>query len=373
MKNQLFRLALTLICFLGILSVGVAQIEVFSGGDVGVGLQPSENIDPSAQLEIRNSTATKKGLLMPRMLHSEMENIANAADGLMVFVTDDDPNAVPPYESGLYIFYSSANSGLGGWVNCCASTGGGSGGGTAATCSDGIQNQGETDIDCGGPCPACPTCTDGIQNQGETDIDCGGPCIACPTCSDGIQNQGETGVDCGGPCAPCGGGGTTCESFPNQDLVRDLPNSWNEYNAGGTGISGDGELCWKVNPHIGNTQGVIGLSDDPHANSNSGSIDYGFWFYIRGTNNMYRVYIRENGANKGLILNNSTDVSGMDFCIKRTGNTVEYLIDGSVVYTSTQTNANQLYFDNSHYDNQNSSIWGHRPSSSHYFDFELCH
>ncbi len=24
-----------------------------------------------------------------------------------------------------------------------------------------------------------------------------------PTCSDGIQNQGEKGVDCGGPCAPC--------------------------------------------------------------------------------------------------------------------------------------------------------------------------
>ena len=24
-----------------------------------------------------------------------------------------------------------------------------------------------------------------------------------PTCSDGVQNQGETGVDCGGPCAPC--------------------------------------------------------------------------------------------------------------------------------------------------------------------------
>ena len=26
-------------------------------------------------------------------------------------------------------------------------------------------------------------------------------CKAC--CSDGIQNQGEEGVDCGGPCAPC--------------------------------------------------------------------------------------------------------------------------------------------------------------------------
>ena len=24
-----------------------------------------------------------------------------------------------------------------------------------------------------------------------------------PTCTDGIQNQGETGVDCGGPCPPC--------------------------------------------------------------------------------------------------------------------------------------------------------------------------
>ena len=27
-----------------------------------------------------------------------------------------------------------------------------------------------------------------------------------PTCSDGIQNQGETGIDCGGPCAPCTSG-----------------------------------------------------------------------------------------------------------------------------------------------------------------------
>ncbi len=31
-------------------------------------------------------------------------------------------------------------------------------------------------------------------------------CVACPapTCSDGIQNQGETGIDCGGPCPACG-------------------------------------------------------------------------------------------------------------------------------------------------------------------------
>ena len=71
---------------------------------------------------------------------------------------------------------------------------------STATCDDGIQNQGETGIDCGGPCAACETCNDGIMNQNETGVDCGGVCAACPTCNDGIQNQGEEGVDCGGPC-----------------------------------------------------------------------------------------------------------------------------------------------------------------------------
>ncbi len=67
----------------------------------------------------------------------------------------------------------------------------------SATCSDGIQNQGETGVDCGGPCAACSTttpaatCSDGIQNQGETGVDCGGPCAACPSA----------------PAAPSGGGG----------------------------------------------------------------------------------------------------------------------------------------------------------------------
>ena len=45
-----------------------------------------------------------------------------------------------------------------------------------------------------------PTCIDGIKNQHELDIDCGGECTPCPTCSDKMQNQKEEGVDCGGPC-----------------------------------------------------------------------------------------------------------------------------------------------------------------------------
>lgn len=56
------------------------------------------------------------------------------------------------------------------------------------TCVDGVLNQGEENVDCGGPCAACPTCSDGIQNQDESGIDCGGPCADCPapTCSDGV-------------------------------------------------------------------------------------------------------------------------------------------------------------------------------------------
>jgi hypothetical protein len=47
------------------------------------------------------------------------------------------------------------------------------------------------------------SCSDGIQNQNEAGVDCGGPCRACPSCSDGIWNQNEAGVDCGGVCEEC--------------------------------------------------------------------------------------------------------------------------------------------------------------------------
>jgi hypothetical protein len=93
-----------------------------------------------------------------------------------------------------------------------------------ATCFDGIKNQGEEGIDCGGPCEPCATCFDGIKNQGEEGIDCGGPCEPCPTCFDGVQNQGETDVDCGGPCRPCIAGNnckrhSDCESLVCTDNI----------------------------------------------------------------------------------------------------------------------------------------------------------
>ncbi len=126
------------------------------------------------------------------------------------------------------------------------------------TCTDGVRNGNETDVDCGGPlcdgqghtcadgkkcltAPDCtdklcgpnftcafPSCTDGVQDGGETGVDCGNQavtgCNACPvgqgcnvasdctsmrcasnicqpaTCSDGIQDGGESDVDCGAVC-----------------------------------------------------------------------------------------------------------------------------------------------------------------------------
>lgn len=75
----------------------------------------------------------------------------------------------------------------------------------AATCNDTVRNGDETDVDCGGTCAmmqakkcgnlqAClfPTdCQSGVCDYGV---------CAEPNCIDGTQNQNETGIDCGGPC-----------------------------------------------------------------------------------------------------------------------------------------------------------------------------
>jgi hypothetical protein len=155
-----------------------------------------------------------------------------------------------------------------------------------ASCSDGIQNQGETGIDCGGPCAACPTCSDGIQNQGETGVDCGGPCAACPTCFDGVQNGDETGIDCGGSCAPCGGGGC---SYVTIDF-EDFEGGWGIWNDGGSDCrrsANDGNYAWSGNRPVrlrDNTSTSTTTTD----NLNLASYDeltVEFYFYARSMEN----------------------------------------------------------------------------------------
>ena len=136
-------------------------------------------------------------------------------------------------------------------------------------CTDGIQNGGETALDCGGgACPPCvvgqtcgvgsdctsgvctsgvcqaPACNDGVKNGSETALDCGGSCAPCvdglacvvnadctsgvctagicqtPACNDGVKNGGETAVDCGGgACPPCVAGKTCDAGSDCVDLV----------------------------------------------------------------------------------------------------------------------------------------------------------
>ena len=197
----------------------------------------------------------------------------------------------------------------------------------------------------------------------------GGP---LPSCTDGIQNQGETGVDCGGPCAPCSTGG--CESFPDIIATRDLPNAgWNnEYNVGGTGISGDGVLYFKLDFDEGNTDQVIGLSDNPTANANKNTINYGIRFYFISTVNRYWFGAVENGALKGGWQQHTSSISGSTFEIERSGTTVSYKKDGTVFYTSTTSSSGTLLFDNSFYDSPANATWGLRPSSIEITDIDLC-
>lgn len=87
------------------------------------------------------------------------------------------------------------------------------------SCSNGVRDGDETGIDCGGP--DCPPCTAGGTCQEGSDCDSGVCARECsgffglictdrcqaPTCTDGVRNGGETDVDCGGPeCNRCEAG-----------------------------------------------------------------------------------------------------------------------------------------------------------------------
>jgi Metallo-peptidase family M12/GEVED domain/Secretion system C-terminal sorting domain len=50
-----------------------------------------------------------------------------------------------------------------------------------------------------------------------------------PTCSDGIQNQGETGVDCGGPCPACTGETVLLASY--------FESGWDSWTDGGSDVA----------------------------------------------------------------------------------------------------------------------------------------
>jgi hypothetical protein len=79
------------------------------------------------------------------------------------------------------------------------------------TCTDGVTNGSETDVDCGGT--TCDKCADGLNcingNDCQSGVCSAGRCMV-PTCSDGVQNGLETDVDCGGSCTTKCADGKKC-------------------------------------------------------------------------------------------------------------------------------------------------------------------
>src|SRR5438105_3254733 len=71
-------------------------------------------------------------------------------------------------------------------------------------CKDGIQNDDETDVDCGGArcgkCDAGRGCLHGSDCAG---VICDNNVCAAASCTDRVKNGSETDVDCGGSCPGC--------------------------------------------------------------------------------------------------------------------------------------------------------------------------
>lgn len=69
-------------------------------------------------------------------------------------------------------------------------------------CSNGVKDQDETDIDCGGS--KCDPCEEYMFCNVDSDCESGWcranvKCIE-PSCDDGVKNQDESNIDCGGKC-----------------------------------------------------------------------------------------------------------------------------------------------------------------------------
>ena len=89
-------------------------------------------------------------------------------------------------------------------------------------CHDRVVDADETDVDCGGvtcqPCRGVLACQVGSDCESRT---CDSGHCRAPTCSDGVRDGLESDVDCGSTCPPCGTG-RAC--FADQDCASGVCN-----------------------------------------------------------------------------------------------------------------------------------------------------
>jgi hypothetical protein len=184
---------------------------------------------------------------------------------------------------------------------------------TPPSCSDGVQNFGETDVDCGGP--ECGPCDDGLgcvqADDCMSQVCQGGVCQA-PSCSDGVQNGTETGTDCGGPCPACP---VVCneQTYQAESMYHSTGNAWwqggwNIYSNGYIATTHDfspgpaiitvsalGQEAWGL-PHMLVTVGGVPASPTAGVYVTPGGFnDYPFTFDAPGGSQEIRV-IFDNDA-----------------------------------------------------------------------------
>lgn len=99
------------------------------------------------------------------------------------------------------------------------------------TSKDGVKNGDETDVDCGGTTTSAPRCATGKGCAADSDCDvarCDATTKKCaaPSHDDGLKNDDETGIDCGGSApkkCPTGEGCLVNEDCDN--VLCDVPNA----------------------------------------------------------------------------------------------------------------------------------------------------
>ena len=213
--------------------------------------------------------------------------------------------------------------------------------------------------------------------------------VCVEICNNNIDDDGDGLIDCDDTdCQPslsietndteiCPGENivletAVCENYQNLSLQRPLMNDgWNNaYATGGSGITGDGELCFTLNDYALSSLQTFGLNYDPHTDNNYTGIDFSINIAVRPDLNKFILQIRENGNVENVPYDSATSIVGQNICIRRTGTLIEYLLDGTVIYTSSQSSTGILYYDHSIHSSNSSSIY--IDGYSYFTDISLC-
>ena len=200
--------------------------------------------------------------------------------------------------------------------------------------------------------------------------------VCVEICDNNIDDDGDGLIDCNDDdCQPsisistnvteiCPGESITinsevCENYQAISIQRPLnTQGWtNAFGTGGSGIHGDGELCWTLSDFNLSSLQTFGLNSDPNTDNHYNSIDFGINVAIRPDVNKFILQIRENGTLVNIAYNSATSIVGQNICVRRLGSSIDYLLDGIVIYTSLLSSTDTLYYDHSLHSSTSSPIY----------------